>query len=248
MFSIQLCVKMYGYRYNYEDDLYYRETMEFSDSSEEEKYFRTNKRSCYSSSSDDDEYYNSEKFYLKQVKDDPNLIRFNTYSTWACYAKALSIKGKALKHIAKQDEKLCLIAVNQNGMALKYVHKKSKKICMAAVTSNGFALEYVDDQTSKICERAFEWHPACLKYVVNQTKEICLAAVKIDGSAIVYSKIIDFDICKEAMDNKEFFVDGKNIAKDNTKKIKYISNKKCKKICEEYINKRFDNTKSARKL
>jgi hypothetical protein len=129
------------------------------------------------------------------------------------WLKIVEKNPSALRHMPKQSEKICKVAIKKdyrslewvngkfrtlkmykfavgvNGNALRYVYRKKDDICQLAVRTNPEAIKYINEcfLTEKICITAVEKDPMMLQYVKKyQTPQMCLRAVKKDGRALKY--------------------------------------------------------------
>lgn len=85
------------------------------------------------------------------------------------------------------DYFIMYFAVRKNGFAIIYasdIIKNDEEICMAAVQNNGWALQHVPDnmKTQEMCEAAVEICHWTLQFVPDnmKTQEMCEAAVRLD--------------------------------------------------------------------
>jgi len=91
--------------------------------------------------------------------------------------------------LKEQSDSLCLEAVNQKhytNYSMGKIIKQNNEICLAAVNSDGMALQFVKIQTEPICLAAVKQNGLALQFVKKQNFQICLTAVKQNGMALQF--------------------------------------------------------------
>lgn len=101
----------------------------------------------------------------KSVCSEITIIRELT-GTYELYECAVERLGYALAYIDKQDNELCLKAVNAYGLALEFCKYKTEEICLDAVKNDGLALQFVEKQTPAIQLAAITQNPEAKHYVM----------------------------------------------------------------------------------
>lgn len=118
--------------------------------------------------------------------------------------------------LIKQDQLVCLTAINKNGLAIEFVKKQTPELCMAAVMQTGMALKVIRQPNDIIEMLAVMRDGWAIQFVRVQTEELCMAAVTKDWDAIVLIKNPSDAVIRESINNSSKMDAAVPIAKNST--------------------------------
>jgi hypothetical protein len=137
------------------------------------------------------EYNTTKCVYMRQVKIPNDAKVFIEGDKYKASKLILAERQTIL-----DDEKICMLAIDQNCNPLKYMDKQSDAICKYAVAKNGYMLKDVHKQTDEICKIAVAQTGHALQYVNKQTVDICKIAIKQNPNSFLYVKNKRDELCK----------------------------------------------------
>lgn len=130
----------------------------------------------------------SEKILINAVKHDGREIGDISNPSRAIQLAAVQQDGRALIDIMLQhkivpDDKLKMIAVQQNGEVIQVIRNATEEMKLAAVQQNGEAIQYIRDPSETIQLAAVQQNPRAIRWIDRPTESVQMTAVQQDKVA-----------------------------------------------------------------